>query len=662
MTLPRNLQSALHKYAFLTNNPTGKGLPASATAPKPSAPLGPGLMDMARNNSAAAAARPAGMPAQPKPTGLASASIGAAPPGRQNFMGAQRGNNSTALNVAPPSAATAGQSPLFSGRQQVNPATFAQMRAQQSQQQGQTPAQRTPGILREGEAPRSHTGMGSYVDVLDRWYNPWTTQQVTERGEEGLMRAGQTAMGTAAVAGAAAAAIPAAGAVGIGSGTGGSMTVGSGTLGTLATAGNVAGTAATAVQGGEYAARAATGRDEHGNKVAPAPQAAPTQPGQQQQQPAGAQAQPDAAKPAAPMTPEQKQQANTDVMAKLNSDIPDAEKKQLAQQHVQQMLDSNPEMKQGMADLHAGKDTPQSKAFQAEVDKAGNAYIREEFAKLRQANPGASPQQQGGMLNSVMQGWQNMPEPMKWMMGIGLGGGLLGMLGGMFGGGGGMGMLGLLGLGAAGMAGAAGGMFGGGAQNFMADAISGIGKSMGMVPEKLTDEQKKILLAKDPVAQVTNTGMRVPTREEAAQQAASGRQQLGQIQMLNSMGGMTPRMLENMGLSAEEAQLAAKNVGTLSSAYSDQNSALNQHIAKGENYAKPTWQNWAYETMSAPTRWFGGKSSADRGYALARQWAKEADDKDIKEWGSKYRARGKGGRWVNTQRSSRMTKRVACAN
>lgn len=44
----------------------------------------------------------------------------------------------------------------------------------------------------------------SYGSVLDRWYNPWTTQQITEKGEQGLMRGGQAAMGVGAAAGAGA--------------------------------------------------------------------------------------------------------------------------------------------------------------------------------------------------------------------------------------------------------------------------------------------------------------------------------------------------------------------------------------------------------------------------------------------------------------------------
>jgi hypothetical protein len=52
--------------------------------------------------------------------------------------------------------------------------------------------------------------MQSYGNVLDRWYNPFTKQRNYERGEKGLMRAGQAAMGIGAAAGAAAGGVAAA--------------------------------------------------------------------------------------------------------------------------------------------------------------------------------------------------------------------------------------------------------------------------------------------------------------------------------------------------------------------------------------------------------------------------------------------------------------------
>lgn len=63
--------------------------------------------------------------------------------------------------------------------------------------------------------PKPSAGSGAptnspYLNTLDRWYNPWTKQKVTERGETGLMRLGQGAMGVGAAAGAAAGGIAAA--------------------------------------------------------------------------------------------------------------------------------------------------------------------------------------------------------------------------------------------------------------------------------------------------------------------------------------------------------------------------------------------------------------------------------------------------------------------
>lgn len=678
MALPHRLQSALHKYAFDPKNPTGAGLPKSLTAPKPSAPLGPDLMDMARSNARAAAG------ATPRPAKLLGAgptpSIGAGPK--------PVGNNVIFSNQNAPTAAPkpggawanvpANAGPPRPGANTVYPAGGATSATA-------APAQRTPGILREGEAPRSHTGWGSYVDVLDRWYNPWTTQKVTERGEEGLMRAGQTAMGIGAGAAATAAAIPAAaatlpataqGLAGLGTGaTGGVVGLNANTALVGMTAATASGQAMGAMPQQQPTPPAETAEQPQQTQPAPAGQQQPgaqAQPGQQPANPA----QPDAAKPAAPMTPDQKQQANTDVMTKLNSDIPDAEKKQIAQQHVQQMLDSNPEMKQGMADLHAGKDTPQAKAFQAEVDKAGNAYIREEFAKLRQQNPGATPQQQGGMLQGIMDSYQSMPEPMKWMMGIGLGGGLLGILGSMFGGGGGMGMLGLLGLGAAGLAGAAGGMFGTGAQDALGGMVGQLGQATGMIPK---DIDLSALKGEDAVDRATQKAQgagggimgRISAYFNPEGAAKDVKGQLGQADQLNRLmmvpEGMRPGLLRQISpnSSPEEIQQILANANKMHAAMNDPKHQLGQRLQQGREFVKDPRafvNNEAANTLSGILPWnWGGKSGSARGYALAQRWAKEAADKDIKEWLRKYRARGQGGRWVNTRRSSKMEKRVACA-
>lgn len=687
MTLPRNFRATLQKYAFDPKNPTGAGLPKSLTAPKPAAPLPKGLTEQAQSMWST----PAAQNSTPKPAKLLGAGAPSIGAGRPPLS--QPVNNSSALGVQPPTPAQNSAAPNTAPRgflqEYFNP----------------------PKPAANANSPTG--GASPYIDTLDRWYNPWTKQTSREGGEANLMRAGQTALGVAGSTVAGATAAPIAAATGLTmTGTGGALT----TAGTLATVGQQAAVPAasaafnhmtgisfpdaqqqpaTATPSPTLTLSGASSNTVSPQPATPAPQATESQPSMAQstaaqpteqstqQTPPPEQAPPasaapptqqpaadaTAAQPAAPKTPEQQQQANTDLMARMSDpNVSDADKKQAAQQHVQQMLDSKPEMKQGMADLHAGKDTPQAKQFQAEVDKAGNAYIREEFARLKAENPNAGPQEQGGMLNSVMQGWQNMPEPMKWMMGIGLGGGLLGMLGSMFGGGGGMGLMGLLGLGAAGVAGAAGGMFGQGAQNMTADALSGIGQFTGMMPEKLTDEQKKILLSKDPTAEITGAGgWSVPTRDTAAKQVAAGKQQLGQIQMLNSMGGMTPRMLENMGLSPEEAQIAARNVGTLSADYANPDSALNQHIQRGESYAQPGWGNaiteWTAGNSYMPWNWGANKTSSAIIRQATTRWANkhamnDVDQKELTDLKA-HQAKTKKYDLKNTRRMHELQKREA---
>ncbi len=53
-------------------------------------------------------------------------------------------------------------------------------------------------------------GPAGYMNTLSRWYNPWTTQQVTDPTEQNLMRAGQGALGLGAAAGVGAAGVAAA--------------------------------------------------------------------------------------------------------------------------------------------------------------------------------------------------------------------------------------------------------------------------------------------------------------------------------------------------------------------------------------------------------------------------------------------------------------------
>ena len=59
--------------------------------------------------------------------------------------------------------------------------------------------------------PASRTGFGTYADVADKWYNPWSTNTDSlSRDEAGLRAIGRAGAGTAAVAGTAAAGLAAA--------------------------------------------------------------------------------------------------------------------------------------------------------------------------------------------------------------------------------------------------------------------------------------------------------------------------------------------------------------------------------------------------------------------------------------------------------------------
>lgn len=109
------------------------------------------------------------------------------------------------------------------------------------------------GAVRGGKAP-------GYTDVLDRWYNPWTKQQVTERGETGLMRAGQVAMGTGAIAGTAAAGLAAAPTIaGMASG---------GTAGTTAAGAATGGAAASQTPAGQNAMQRIGDMAQRGTQMA----------------------------------------------------------------------------------------------------------------------------------------------------------------------------------------------------------------------------------------------------------------------------------------------------------------------------------------------------------------------------------------------------------
>jgi hypothetical protein len=247
----------------------------------------------------------------------------------------------------------------------------------------------------------------------------------------------------------------------------------------------------------------------------------------------------------------------------------------MAQDLIQQKFTERPELKTGMADLHAGRDTPAAKAFQAEVDKAGNEWVKQEYARLRQENPGLSTQAQGSLLNTAMSNWQQMPEPMKWMTGLGLGGGLLSLFSGLFGEGGmGMGLLGILGLGGAGVAGAAGGLFGDDARRLLGQGAVGAANLFGA----------EIPNAQAVQAGLSDTGNAAATqRVQQAMNAEGGGWAAGQAEVGKSRAGLDRLMglgrhhgsTMLMGLSGEGAPRTAEEAGQMY----DQLAAKHQEIS-----------------------------------------------------------------------------------
>jgi hypothetical protein len=503
------------------------------------------------------------------------------------------------------------------------------------------------GVDGSGRAVDDRNGDGmpdnkepGYGDVLDRWYNPWTTQQTTERGEESLKGWGQTAMGIGAGAAATAAAVPVAAAAGLTAGAGGAMTAG----GTAATLGTEVGLP-VALEG----ARQMAGGTE------------PT-----------AQNTPAAVKPAAMDLKAQ------DALVAGIKDLPPEQQRAKVQEGVQAHVASlPPEEQKGVQDVATGNvDTPEAKQFNEKVEgPVKDQYVKDEYAKQTANNPNTTPQQAGGILNGIMEGWNNMPNEMKWMMGIGLGGGLLGMLGGMFGGGGGMGMLGLLGLGAAGLAGAAGGMFGQGAQDALGGMVGQLGQATGMIPK---DMDLSALKGNDAVQRATSQssgggilgGIKAYFNPKGEAEKVKG--QLGQADQLNRLmmvpEGMRPALLRQISpnSSPEEIQQMLNNANQMHSAMNDSNHQLGQNVQRGRQFVQDpsAYVNNAASEYYNPTKWdvmpwnWGGKTSADYGYELANSWVKAADEKATQEWMRKFRARGQGGRWVNTRRGSKTEKRV----
>lgn len=647
------LRSALYKYAFDPKNPTGAGLPASVTAPKPLAPMTPSLLSAGPHGGMGGGAPQTGLPpAAPKLTGLASASIGAAPQQSTPSFRAQP-NNSSLLGLN--SGGPVPTPPPTGGGPTMSLAGTAAPGAPQT-------------LVTGGSAPLLPQTSAAPTDAAPA---P-ATQPMPQTGTMSL---------------------------------------------------NADGSVNTSkVQPGSVSAQNPAMTLSGGSSSISAPPA----------------------KPSAPAMMDIKAQ---DEFASSLKNLPPEQAKAKAQEGVQAHFQALPPAEQkGVSDLSAGKaDTPEAKNFEAKVEgPVKEQFVKDEYGKQVANNPNVSPQQAGGIMNGIMESWNNMPTEMKWMMGIGLGGGLLGVLGSMFGGGGGMGMLGLLGLGAAGLAGAAGGMFGQGAQDMMGGMVGQLGQATGMIPK---DMDLSALKGTDAVQRATQQSSGggilggLKAWWDPKGEAAKVKGQLGQADQLNRLmmvpEGMRAGLLKQISpnSSPAEVQQILANAKQMHGAMNDPKHQLAQNMQKGrefsadpEKYIRNTWvggavgssltdpdqRGWAADAAaySNPITgtatglydmgrnayegdWWGVgrgalntassfipggsllkglgraaiqtgthmmKPASDRGYELANAWAKEADEKAVKEWLSKYRARGQKGRWVNTQRSAKMEKRVTANN
>lgn len=288
-----------------------------------------------------------------------------------------------------------------------------------------------------------------------------------------------------------------------------------------------------------------------------------------------------------------------------DSKIPAQQRQQFAHKFLEQHVQSNPELVQGLRDAQAGKDTPAAQAYNAKLKSAENDYVQQRVQQQADAavkqnpelakNPQSFGDMLGGFAQNAMDSFNNMPMPMKLMLGIGLPMGLVGVMSSLFGEGGmGMGLMGVLGLGAAGLAGASGGMFGQGAQNAVTDGLFNLGQAAGMIPQ-VDPKDLAILKEKDPLAAMANRP--VGTREEIAQQLKAVPGQIANLRQLQMVPeGMRARFLQRLdpSMSADEAQRAVQNAGSILTAYDNPQSDLRTKMQQGQAYAdtrnQTTWQ------------------------------------------------------------------------
>jgi hypothetical protein len=258
----------------------------------------------------------------------------------------------------------------------------------------------------------------------------------------------------------------------------------------------------------------------------------------------------------------------------------------------------NKEVLQGANDSKAGLNTPQAQQFNAAMTQRQKEFTEERTRALAAADPqaAATPQGWAGMFSQASQQWDQMPQEMKMVMGLGLGGGLLGMASSMFGEGGmGMGILGLLGIGGGLATGAAGGMFGQGAQKFTSDMAYDVGSFFGAVPEagsmggkfnQLKNPDALKQLSAPPTAAEKLQAFRFPKEEQA-----KVREQLAMANKVKDFmripAPMRANWLQKMdqSLSPQEAAVVAQNLESMSKQMGDAQSPLAQKIQTGQAFA-----------------------------------------------------------------------------
>ena len=308
------------------------------------------------------------------------------------------------------------------------------------------------------------------------------------------------------------------------------------------------------------------------------------------------------------------------------------------QDHMARTVAANPEHRQGAADLANGANTPEAQQFREHLDTVGQGVMTDQVQQMYAANPGATPQQAGSFYAQAANMWDSLGTPGQILVGLGGGIGLVTALMSMMGGSDGLGSLlpAILGLGAAGMGLAGSGAFGQGGQDFVGNMIGSMGQATGMIPKSLTQEQKTILTSPNPIdAAMKMNPTQLMTREQAAQKVKDIRAQFGQLGMLNNLGGMQNSIFQRMGLSPEEAQLAAKNTGVLMNEYNNNDSALSKKLQSADWYSKPNQSGVIGAVTDGLARgwnWLSGKQGSAHMNIAQQIWMQNEMMKAARCW------------------------------